>query len=257
MPFHAAKTKARRLQQQRKTSGGIGVTPVKTPIAANPMPKIAPSPVQPTGPTIAPPGIPSFGIGAPQPVGPTIAPPGIPTFPIGTPPQPVGPTIAPPGIPDFGIGRPPFEQIGGPVITGPPRPPGGFGPPTNLPPNLFLGGRPAAIPGRPYIAPPGPVGGFPGGPRFNPFPPTFPGLNTPVSGQPVSQATTRFSPGELIRRLAGAFTPRSFAGLLPSQNPFLDSIISSLGVPPEDFRASILRSFPTGPNPAQIFQAGF
>ena len=60
-----------------------------------------------------------------------------------------------------------------------------------------------------------------------------------------------FNPGDAIRRLMN-FTPRQFFSLLPSQLQFLGGASSQLAVPPEDFFQSLLRGFPTAPNPARI-----
>ena len=57
------------------------------------------------------------------------------------------------------------------------------------------------------------------------------------------------TPGEAIQRLS-RFTPRSYAGLLPSQRELMASLVSGLGVEPADWMTSIERSMPTGVNPA-------
>ncbi len=276
MPFHAAKTEARRRQQQP-------VQPVQPRIAppsiGRPRP-IGPPP-QPVGPTIGPPGVRTIPIGGfpggpgfrvpppapPQPVGPTIAPPGIPSFGIGgprpgdsppsvggpfrlpppsldpdllrlpAPGQPVGPTVAPPGIPGFGIGTP----VSGRPVGGFPSGPGFQGP------GNFLG-RPTAVGGTPTSPTfnPGPISGGPGSPTA-----TIPQLGGPTAAAP------QFSRSQVLQQLARSFTPKSFFGLLPSQNPLLDSIVSSLGMPPQDFRQSLLNSFPQGINPNSLFRGGF
>ncbi len=109
------------------------------------------------------------------------------------------------------------------------------------------------------------------------FPDFFPGLQAliaqlfPESGIPEAQA--QFGQGstigdigrsvqefgaslprtqnEAIRRLS-RFSPRQFHSLLPSQIESLASTVSALAMPPENFFQSILRSFPTGPNPASV-----
>ena len=86
------------------------------------------------------------------------------------------------------------------------------------------------------------------------FPPGFPpgGVQSPgwPSPQPPSETSQMGStPGEQIRRLMN-FSPSSFFGMLPSQREFLASNVSALGVPPDDFFQSVIRSFPSSPNPA-------
>jgi len=65
------------------------------------------------------------------------------------------------------------------------------------------------------------------------------------------------TPGDAIRRLMSGLGPQQFHGLLPSQLGLLESVISALGVPPQDFFSSLTRSFPTGPDPSRISFGNF
>lgn len=65
------------------------------------------------------------------------------------------------------------------------------------------------------------------------------------------------TPGEAIRSLMSGLGPRQFHGLLPSQLGLLESVVSAIGVPPQDFFSSLTRSFPTGPDPSRISFGNF
>ena len=112
--------------------------------------------------------------------------------------------------------------------------------------------------------------------------PSFPGLGGLTDflfeGSPLQQAQENFgqgtsagdigaaaqqflqsiprSAGEAIRRLTPK-TPQEFFGLLPSDLAVLESLISGLGTPPENFIQSIMRAFPTGPDPSRISFGNF
>src|SRR3990167_8584511 len=95
-----------------------------------------------------------------------------------------------------------------------------------------------------YIKPTTPGQGYVGGPQQQPF--QFPG-RAPVPQGPAIGAN------DFLFRLGRGFTPRSYGSPLPSQNQFMDSTISAFGTPPEDWRSTIERSFPTSANPGMIF----
>ncbi|KKN34825.1 hypothetical protein LCGC14_0790050 [marine sediment metagenome] len=79
-----------------------------------------------------------------------------------------------------------------------------------------------------------------------------------LAGQPGQAAQPgQLDIGDIVRRLMN-IQPRSYFNLLPSDRAGLAGDVSQLGVPPEDFFASVERQFPRGVNPAGIsFGAGF
>ena len=63
--------------------------------------------------------------------------------------------------------------------------------------------------------------------------------------------------GEAIRNLMQGLPPQQFFNLLPSQMGNLESLVSALAVPPENFITSLLRQFPTGPDPSSVSFGNF
>jgi hypothetical protein len=80
------------------------------------------------------------------------------------------------------------------------------------------------------------------------------GLPNVLGSQPTTPALT---PSQELFNLQRGLNPRSFFNLLPSQVARLGSRVSRLGVPEEDFFASVFRQFPQGMDPSRIFSAGF
>ena len=85
------------------------------------------------------------------------------------------------------------------------------------------------------------------------------GVNAITLGQEVQnfQQSIPRTPGEAIRSLMSGLGPQQFNSLLPSQLGLLESVVSALGVPPQDFITSLLRNFPTGPDPSSISFGNF
>jgi len=62
---------------------------------------------------------------------------------------------------------------------------------------------------------------------------------------------------ELVRNMARGLPPQSYFGMLPKQRQLMEGVLSSWGYPPEDFWASLERTFPTGIDPSRIFMGSF
>jgi len=143
-----------------------------------------------------------------------------------------------------------------------------------LPPQSTLQPRPA--PGMPYITPQPGLG--PTAPRspspslsnlvgINPpggfgsfsIPPSLGNFATPDgrSNVPYSAPQSQFSVGEILRRLAGGFTPRTYAATSGSGRDLTSSIVSALGQPPQDWWNTIFGSWPGAGNPALSSFANF
>jgi hypothetical protein len=54
-----------------------------------------------------------------------------------------------------------------------------------------------------------------------------------------------------------AMNPKTFQNLLPSQQPLLSSILSAMGVPPQDVWQSIFRLWPGGPDASRQMFGNF
>jgi hypothetical protein len=136
---------------------------------------------------------------------------------------------------------------------------------------------PPALPPTPPAVPPGFTGGWPTDvPKFDPV--TGNPINIdPVTGQPViidpdtgevlgpwKPATAPApppaeapNPADFIRDLMAAMNPKTFQNLLPSQQPLLSSILSAMGVPPQDVWQSIFRLWPGGPDASRQMFGNF
>ena len=83
-------------------------------------------------------------------------------------------------------------------------------------------------------------------------PETVSGTASGPTGLPSQAADpAQLHVGDLIRKLM-ALTPRQYFGLLPNQKQILASVVSQLGVEPDDFFTSLERQAPPGVNPASI-----
>jgi hypothetical protein len=150
--------------------------------------------------------------------------------------------------------------VGVPAGPGPPAPPTGptkpTGPAPPAPPPEFTGSWPTDVP------------------KFDPV--TGNPINIdPVTGQPViiDPDTGKVlgpwarptpppeapgpGPEEFIRALMAAMNPKAYYNMLPSQGPFLSSLISAMGIPPGDLWESIFRQWPTGPDPSRTMFGNF
>ena len=165
---------------------------------------------------------------------------------------------APPTVRQGGISAPQPQprQILGPAPATPVAP-------TRAPQGTIAGEHAAPFLPTPGLTPTPPLrpGGTISGEHAAPFlptpgvPPTVPPPSPPSA--PTTEPPSQINIGNIIRRLM-AMTPRQYYGLLPSQRQTLASVVSQLGVPPEDFFRSVERQFPSGVNPGRIaFGANF
>lgn len=64
-------------------------------------------------------------------------------------------------------------------------------------------------------------------------------------------------PGDMLRNIMQGLTPQVWQGMSPSGQQMILSIASYLGVPDEDFMASLQNQWPTGPDPSQLLYGNF
>ena len=108
---------------------------------------------------------------------------------------------------------------------------------------------PQTRPGGPGYPVPTPVGG--GQPWGGPVAQSMPAMPTPTPIRP------QFTQGQLLRNIQMGLTPRKYFGMDPTQRGLLGSIISGLGMSPEEFWWRQERGFPGGIDPSQITSANF
>lgn len=96
---------------------------------------------------------------------------------------------------------------------------------------------------------------------FSQFPGAQPMAGTPQAAPPpppvLPEPVPSLSRQAILQRYMRYLGPSSYFNLNPTQNSIMDSIISALGVPPEDFRFQYERGLPRGLDPSQIFSSGF
>ena len=84
-----------------------------------------------------------------------------------------------------------------------------------------------------------------------------PSMGPPQKVYGMAEGGQMYTPGDLVRRFAMSLRPNRMKAMLPSTQGMQDSVISALGTPPEDFRASVMGSYPGGIDPSRIVAGNY